>query len=230
MTTNAPHRRTRLLAAAALGATLALTLTACQDEEADASGGSASQSPGTESPQEAGGDGTAGEHGDVAEGTAPPATGGGTPEDGAGESGQEASACTPDTTELTAAPVERPINHMLLTATNTGDATCVAYHAPFLRLGDDAQAAVPRNEDSKPQSVITLAPGQTAYAAVLTSSAAMEAAGGYTATSLGVQFADAEDAAIEGMADVPLPGGDVYVDDSAQVSYWQSSLNDALTW
>ena len=122
------------------------------------------------------------------------------------------------------------INHLLLTATNTGDATCYASYAPLLRLGDEAQAVVPRNEDSKPQAVVTLAPGETAYAALLTSSAALEGDGGYTATSLGLQFADADDRPLDGLAEVQLPGGEVYVDDTAQVSYWQSSLNDALGW
>ncbi|WP_053171009.1 DUF4232 domain-containing protein [Streptomyces sp. SBT349] len=225
MTTTAQRRRTRVrAAAAALGATLALTLTACQEEDAaggtGGSGGSPAPSAGAESSPEPGGDDTAGETEDG--GTA----GGG----GRTEPEENAIPCTVDTIELAATQVERPLNHMLLTATNTGDGTCYAFHGPFLRLGDDAQAAVPRFEGSKPQAVVALAPGESAYAGVLTSSAALEAEGGYTATSLGVQFADAEDAGIEGMADVPLPGGEVYVDDSAGVSYWQTSLDAALSW
>ncbi|RKN45022.1 DUF4232 domain-containing protein [Streptomyces hoynatensis] len=245
MTANALRRRTRLLAAvAALGATFALT--ACQDEEA---GASASPSSGAHSPAEQdGGDaaggtegagdseqaGDAQEAGEGEEGTQEDgqsgsgAPGDGTSAGGAGESAEDAAPCTDANTELTVTAVERPINHLLLTVTNTGSGTCYAWYAPFLRFGD-AQASVPRIEESAPQAVVALAPGESAYAGIATSSATGEEEG-YTATSLGVQFAGADGHGAGDMTEVALPGGEVYVDAAAQVTYWQTSLDEALTW
>ncbi|WP_052847338.1 DUF4232 domain-containing protein [Streptomyces avicenniae] len=246
MNTHAPHRRTRLRAAVAvLGATLALTLTACQEDEL--SGAAPSESPTVESPQEedgggdadtagdAGGTGDTGDtgqdggtgQGDDAEEDTGVDPGQGTLEGGAGESEEDTVPCTDTTTELVATPVERPINHMLLTVTNTGSETCFAWYSPFLRF-DGAQAPVARIESSAPQSVVGLAPGETAYAAIITSDASGEAQGGYTATGLDVQFAGADGDGVGAPVAVELPGGEVYIDSAAQVTYWQTTLDQAL--
>ncbi|RMI36812.1 DUF4232 domain-containing protein [Streptomyces triticirhizae] len=206
---------------AALGATLALaTLTGCQDDELDS--GSGPESP-VETPTES-------SDGSTEEGPA----GDGAGEDGSageGESGEEPvediEPCTDATTEVTVTSVERPLNHLLLTATNTGDATCFAYSAPFLRFGE-AQAPVPPYEDSAPQSVVALDPGDVAYAAISTSSAAGEAGEGWTVDSLGVRFAGAEGEGVGGMVDVPLPDGELYVDNTALVTYWNTALDEVL--
>lgn len=244
MTTSASHRRTRLrTAVAALGATLVLaTLTACQDEEADAA---ASPSPSATTP----GEPRENDAADASEGNEEDAAGetdgsdaSDAPGDGddagetdtgqvgdGGEAGGEIAACTDATTELAVAPVERPINHLLLTVTNTGTTSCLAYHAPHLRFGE-AQSALPVSEDSQPQAVVTLAPGETAYAGIMTSNAAGEAGEGHTVTGLGVQLADRAGGGAGDLVDVPLPDGEAYVDPAAQVTYWQSSLDQALFW
>ncbi|MFI7273765.1 DUF4232 domain-containing protein [Streptomyces sp. NPDC049879] len=253
MTTSAPRRRTRLRAiAAALGATLALTLTACQDDEETGSiGETAPQSPSVQMPAdpesddeatadgaEDGGTGEAGGEapgdgageGDGAEeypGTHTP--GDGTLEGGAGESAEDTVPCTDANTQLTVTPVERPINHVLLTATNTGTETCFAWYAPYLRF-DDAQAPTPRIEDSVPQAVVGLAPGESAYAAILTSDPTGEAPDTRIATSLGVQFSGPDDQGTGDLTEVALPDGELYMDSSAQVTYWQSSPDLALIW
>lgn len=138
------------------------------------------------------------------------------------------AACTSATTKVTVVKVERPINHLLLKAKNTGTKACNAYNAPYLRFAE-AQAPTPWVEDSKPQAVITLQPGQTAYAGIGTSSP--EGTDGYTAHKLGALFADrAGNGGVGSMTDVKLPREGVYVDTSAFVTYWQSSAADALTW
>jgi len=136
--------------------------------------------------------------------------------------------CTAATTKVTVKQVDRPLNHLLLKAKNTGTKTCYAYGAPYLRF-DDGQAATGWLDDSTPQAVVTLEPGQTAYAAVGTSSPDGE--NGYQAHSLDVLFANR---AMNGSAGNPaateLPQGGVYLDDSAYVTYWQTSAADALMW
>ncbi|WP_282796113.1 DUF4232 domain-containing protein [Streptomyces sp. CC224B] len=137
-------------------------------------------------------------------------------------------ACTAATTKVTVQEVQRPLNHLLLTAKNTGTKPCYAYNAPFLRF-DGAQAATHVVEDSKPQSVITLKPGESAYAGIGTSSP--EGSEGHQAEKLGVLFSNRAMDGGAGATTYPkLPAGGVYVDSSAYVTYWQSNPADALVW
>jgi hypothetical protein len=120
--------------------------------------------------------------------------------------------------------VSRPLNHLLLTVTNTGSKNCNLIGYPAPRFGE-AQAVPPVFEASKPQAVVTLAPGESGYASVLLSSADGSGSNGYTAKSLEVYFNDGTTAARPS-----LPAKGVYVDDSLRVSYWQSTMDDALNW
>ncbi|MEU5957408.1 DUF4232 domain-containing protein [Streptomyces sp. NPDC047525] len=136
--------------------------------------------------------------------------------------------CTAATTKVTVKQVDRPLNHLLLKAKNTGTKTCYAYGAPYLRF-DEAQSATGWLEDSTPQAVVTLKPGQTAYAAIGTSSP--EGSEGRQAHELGVHFANrAMNGSVGAPAAAKLPRGGVYVDSSAYVTYWQTSASDALMW
>ncbi|MFH8492422.1 DUF4232 domain-containing protein [Streptomyces longisporoflavus] len=136
--------------------------------------------------------------------------------------------CSAATTKVTVEEVSRPINHLLLKAKNTGTKTCYAYSAPFLRFGE-AQAPTPWLEASTPQAVVTLKPGQTAYAGIGTSSP--EGSDGYQAHSLDVLFSNrAASGSVGAPAAAKLPSGGVYVDSSAFVTYWQTSAADALVW
>lgn len=137
------------------------------------------------------------------------------------------TTCTGDNTNVTVTKVTRPINYLLVTATNTGDRNCDAYYAPFLRF-DEAQSATQINEDSQPQAVVTLAPGESAYASI--------AQGGdgnpdIAATELTVSFAGRDNQGSVGAASAPLalPQGTM-IADSTSVSYWQSTMADALAW
>ncbi|MFG2828497.1 DUF4232 domain-containing protein [Streptomyces sp. NPDC048434] len=102
---------------------------------------------------------------DARPGAADPAASGKTANGGSqsthgGNSGGSSApgACTNANTKVVVSKVTRPVNHLLLTVTNTGSGTCDAYGAPVLRF-DDEQAAVQLVEDSRPQAVVTLAAG-----------------------------------------------------------------------
>ncbi|WP_030565192.1 DUF4232 domain-containing protein [Streptomyces aureocirculatus] len=136
--------------------------------------------------------------------------------------------CSAANTEVTVKKVNSPVNHLLLKATNTGGKTCFAYNAPYLRF-DDAQSATAVNRDSVPQAVVSLEPGQSAYAGILTSTP--QGTHGYQARDLGVSFANrAWTGSVGGSKDLKLPGGGVYLDSSAAVTYWQPNAAAALAW
>jgi hypothetical protein len=146
-------------------------------------------------------------------------------------SGSDASpvACTAANTKIVVTSVSRPINHLLVTATNTGKVPCFAYHAPFLRF-DAAQAPVPVVDASVPQAVVTLEPGESAYAGVMTAAATGEGEGGRTARKVTVTLAARSGDAGPGSSTVTLPSGGVYVDSTHTVTYWQQEMDQALAW
>ncbi|TRV73883.1 DUF4232 domain-containing protein [Streptomyces sp. 130] len=141
---------------------------------------------------------------------------------------KSAVACTGANTKVTVSKVSRPINHLLLTATNTGDRPCYAYHAPMLRF-DGAQAVFQVLGSSKPQAVVTLAPGQSAYAAIgLTGEPNGQEP--HESKRLGVTFADGDNGPLNGSAtELALPAG-TYWDDNGFVTYWQSEMDQALAY
>ncbi|WP_405937394.1 DUF4232 domain-containing protein [Streptomyces sp. NBC_00726] len=136
--------------------------------------------------------------------------------------------CTGANTKVTVTKVTRPVNHLLLTVTNTGDRTCYAYHAPMLRF-DGAQAVFRVLQDSKPQAVVTLDPGESAYAGIgLTGEP--NGRKPYPSKHLGVTFADRNDGPINSAStELTLPAG-TYWDDNGFVTYWQSEMSDALVY
>ncbi|MFF3639507.1 DUF4232 domain-containing protein [Streptomyces sp. NPDC002564] len=155
-----------------------------------------------------------------------------TPEPSAGRSADAGRTvtCTAATTKVTVTKVTRPLNHLLITATNTGSKPCYAYNAPYLRF-DDAQASAAVDRDSVPQAVVTLEPGRSAYAGVRTSAADGSGTHGRTAHRLRVHFANrAMDGSVGAPADLKLPAGGVYVDSSVTTTYWQATREDALSW
>ncbi|MFH9176010.1 DUF4232 domain-containing protein [Streptomyces albogriseolus] len=239
--------RLQLLAAAGV-AVASLALTACQDgtgtrdEGASASqpvasapSGASSQAP-EESPSGSGGNGS----------TANGSTGSGGDASGSGDSGSKGSSagtsggsddapatfnpCNGANTSVTAAPVSRPVNHMLITVKNTGAKNCDLTYYPVLRF-DEMQWVPQPVEDSKPQAVVTLAPGESAYAGVLLSAADGSGSGGTTGKKLTVGFQARTPNSDGGPAAIPsLPAKGVYYDSSLTVTYWQSSMDDALAY
>ncbi|MET7988586.1 DUF4232 domain-containing protein [Streptomyces sp. NPDC005281] len=130
-------------------------------------------------------------------------------------------ACDGSDTRTTATVVSRPLNHLLLTVTNTGTRNCDLTGYPMPRFGE-AQAVPPVAEETHPQAVVTLAPGESGYAGVLLSSADGSGGNGYTAKTLEINFDRGRSTA------AALPAKGVYVDDRLTVTYWQQTLDAAL--
>ncbi|MFI1330584.1 DUF4232 domain-containing protein [Streptomyces sp. NPDC020845] len=214
--------RTRLLTATAAAAIAALSLTACSDgsgesDEGSSAGGSpAGSSIGSSSRSSSGSSSGSSPGKDVSSG-------------GAGASGNKAVACKSSSIKTVASPVNRPVNHMLLTVTNTGSVPCDLYGYPAARFGE-AQSVPPVDEDSKPQAVVTLAPGESGYAAVNLSATDGSGTNGHTVKSLAVTFQDRAGKNTSWVAHPSLPAEGVYVDDSLSVTYWQQSMDNALSW
>lgn len=207
--------RTRI-AAAALSATAALTLTACggggDDPKSDsaASADTAPPAKDEEAAAEANGGSAAGSS-DKGKSAAP-------------------GVCASGTVKVEVKAVSTPVNHLLVVATNTSKSACTAHGYPFLRFDQD-QATTPVIDKSRPQAPVTLAPGKSAYAGIVTSAADGSGGTGRKAKKLAVSFQGPGDGSSVGdKVDAPLPGGSVHVDDQAQGTYWQSSQAAALKW
>ncbi|MFJ1996966.1 DUF4232 domain-containing protein [Streptomyces asiaticus] len=148
-----------------------------------------------------------------------------TQKSGGGSESEPVGDCDINKTAITVQNVKSPVNHMLLRATNKAGVDCKLVGYPGLKFGASAQAATPVNEDSKPQAVVMLAPGESAYAGITTSAADGSGAEGGKVDSLEVFIDGSEDP-----KPVELPGGSVYVDSAAKVTYWQTDAQTALTW
>ncbi|MFI9584834.1 DUF4232 domain-containing protein [Streptomyces sp. NPDC052236] len=252
------NSRIRSTAIAATALLAALSLTACGSDEDVKTSGVAASSPiapatsvpageqsspaatdQTEQPASSGGNaktgssGTSGGNGGTSTsgGSSGSSTSGGSAKNSGGgakaDTGPVTTTCTGGNTTVKVTQVNRPINHLLLTVTNTGSKACNAYHAPFVGF-DNAQSATHILEDSKPQAVVTLSPGQSAYAAIGLSAA--DGGNVRTAKRLTVHFAPASNSGSTGPgAGLALPAGTT-IDDKAFVTYWQSDMSDALTY
>ncbi|MEU8735434.1 DUF4232 domain-containing protein [Streptomyces tendae] len=234
--------RTRLFAATTV-ALAALSLTACEGDELTGSPAPDSANSATadvNNAQPAGsakGDtgksgsnssnGSAGNDNASGSGSgADAATGTGADERSDGSDGSDADVpgeCSASDVRITAANAPRPINHLLLTATNTGSKTCALPQYPAARFGE-AQSVPPVAESSKPQSLTTLAPGESGYAGVRLSSGDGSGENGYETNTLTIPFEDGS------IATVKLPAGGVYVDTALTVTYWQTDASNALEY
>ncbi|MCX4907374.1 DUF4232 domain-containing protein [Streptomyces sp. NBC_00878] len=245
--------RTRLLAATTI-TLAALSLTACNNgddlQDKGSSKGAATSTPsasensaGKAKEEAATGGGKADSAGSSNGSTGSKGSSGGTGSTGSKDSGSKGSGttgsgttgsgsdsaklnpCDASNSKTTATTVSRPLNHLLLTVTNTGSKNCDLVGYPIVRF-TDAQSVPPVFEESKPQAVVTLAPGESGYAGVRLSAADDSGSNGYMAKTLKVLFNN------DGInsATPPLPAKGVYIDDKLTVTYWQQRMDDALTW
>ncbi|WP_330338783.1 DUF4232 domain-containing protein [Streptomyces sp. NBC_00557] len=231
--------RARLVAAAATAVLAALSLTACEDgtgvhaSDAPTPATATPNSPTTAPSSAAPSSGSSGA------GSSSPQAGGttGTARPAAGASASKARVpsgkpvtCEGANTRTVAAPLNRPVNHMLLTVTNTGSVPCYLYGYPAVRFGE-AQAVPPVIEASQPQAVVALGPGESGYASVNLSATDGSGTNGHTVNSLTVSFHGRSGNESVGTSAHPsLPAKGVYVDDSLKVTYWQQSMDDAVQW
>ncbi|MFF9146052.1 DUF4232 domain-containing protein [Streptomyces sp. NPDC014861] len=130
--------------------------------------------------------------------------------------------CTAADVKVVASKVTRPINHLALTITNTGGRRCDAMGAPLVGF-DESQAPIRIVEESKPQAVVTLLPGESAYASLILTGEPGGDTHGTTVRTIKVNLTT------DSMETVAAPKG-TYVDDGAAVSYWQRELEDALQY
>ncbi|WP_191877291.1 DUF4232 domain-containing protein [Streptomyces filipinensis] len=138
--------------------------------------------------------------------------------------------CNGSNTKVTATPVSRPLNHLLLTATNTSGKRCDLLYWPTPRF-DDAQWAPEVIKDSEPQAVVSLAPGESGYAGVRLSAADGSGEHGSTAHKLEVFFLGRTPDTDGGPSAHPsLPAKGVYYDSTLAMTYWQRDRSDALSW
>ncbi|MEV5901197.1 DUF4232 domain-containing protein [Streptomyces sp. NPDC052127] len=138
--------------------------------------------------------------------------------------------CNGSNTKVTAQPVARPLNHMLLTVTNTGSKTCDLTYYPVVRF-DEMQWVPQGAKETQPQAVTTLAPGESGYAGVLLSAADGSGDGGQTARKLTIAFQGYTPNSDGGASATPsLPAKGVYYDSSLAVTFWQQDMDDALSW
>ncbi|MFF4505432.1 DUF4232 domain-containing protein [Streptomyces sp. NPDC001401] len=235
--------RTRLVGAAATVVLAALSLTACNNGTGvKAEGASAATTPtansssstpsASASPSSSSSSSSSSAAGSGS--SAPKATGAthisASKASGGSTSSSKPVTCEGSNTKTVAAPLTRPVNHMLLTVTNTGSRTCFLYGYPAVQFGQ-AQSVPPVIEDSQPQAVVTLEPGQSGYAAISLSATDGSGSDGYTSKSLSVYFYGRSMSGSVGKGAHPsLPAKGVYVDDSLKVTYWQQSMDDAVNW
>ena len=238
-------RKSRIRLFAATGAALAaMALTACQDGTGTQDEGA--PQPAATAPANAASDKTADRTADTAKSDTASnehsRNGGGA--DGTGKDGAESTgsgsgsdagpearvACNGSHTTVTAQPVPRPLNHMLITVKNTGSKPCDLTYYPVLRF-DEMQWVPQPVEASKPQSVVGIDPGESAYAGVLLASADGSGDGGTTGHKLTVGFQGPTPNSSGGPSATPsLPAKGVYYDSTLAVTYWQQSMDDALTY
>ncbi|WP_405865220.1 DUF4232 domain-containing protein [Streptomyces sp. NBC_01515] len=227
------RRRTALLTAT-LVAAASLALTACGTDRDSAAENTPTVAAdngisSTATPKTDAGDTRAAASGTDASVTSKSGSGSTTAKGSTGAKGATSSivTCTGANTKVTAQTVSRPLNHLLLTVKNTGSKTCYLYGYPALRF-TDAQAVPPVDEDTQPQSVTTLRPGQSGYAGVLLSAADGSGSGGYTAKTLSVIFQNRALDFVGSGVKVALPSKGVYIDSSLTTTYWLTNPSDAL--
>ncbi|MEU0333991.1 DUF4232 domain-containing protein [Streptomyces sp. NPDC006193] len=241
-------RHIRLLAATGTAVT-ALALTACGNGTGTYDEGASHPTPATGTEQTAGTEKTQGAGSATGGGTAagapvsrtraPGSSAAPAAQPGAAQAGRSAQGahtgaavvlCNGANTTVTAEPLQRPLNHMLITVKNTGGTTCQLPYYPVLRF-DQMQWAPQADEATKPQAVVALAPGESGYAGVLLSSADGSGTGGTTGRKLTVGFQGLTPNSSGGPSALPaLPAKGVYYDSSLKVTYWQQDLDDVISW
>ncbi|MGJ5825825.1 DUF4232 domain-containing protein [Streptomyces ossamyceticus] len=138
--------------------------------------------------------------------------------------------CNGANTAVTMKPVARPLNHMLITVKNTGTKVCDLFYYPTVRF-DQVQWAPRVMEESQPQAVVTLAPGESGYAGVLLSAADGSGENGTTAKKATIRFQGSKPGSNGGAVASPaLPAQGVHYDSTLAVTYWQSTIDDALMY
>jgi hypothetical protein len=137
--------------------------------------------------------------------------------------------CSTDMLSFSIQALREPINHVMIAAKNTTQVPCHLNKFPLLRTFQAEKTAIGAADATKPASVILLAPGATAYAGVMTSSADGSGTAGKSVAALVLQLQPNDSAAggVGRPTSVPMPATAQYVDSSAVVTYWESDMQSA---
>ncbi|MEU1086698.1 DUF4232 domain-containing protein [Streptomyces sp. NPDC005892] len=148
---------------------------------------------------------------------------------GSDDDAPDSPVCDGSNTKVRASILSRPVNHVLLTVTNTGSTACDAFSYPGVGYAG-AQSVMDYVRDSVPQAVVSLEPGQSAYASVRTASADGSGEGGVGVNAFTVDFQDAS-GSFENSTQVTVSlGKEVWVDSSAAVTYWLTDFEAATSY
>ncbi|RFU87108.1 DUF4232 domain-containing protein [Streptomyces triticagri] len=82
-----------------------------------------------------------------------------------------APVCTNAMTDLSVAPAPRPVNHQLITLTNTGERSCTVLIHPTVSFGPDLDGTARGLTDGSHPTRFTVGPGDSVYAGLQTSPA-----------------------------------------------------------
>ncbi|GAA3507422.1 DUF4232 domain-containing protein [Streptomyces showdoensis] len=161
----------------------------------------------------------------------PPATGSGdgaSRGDAGGGDGSEIPLCTMRDLSFSATNYDakgEPVRHILLVAVNTGSKKCDIQGAPEVTLGN-AKGPAPVKRETDPGEVLTLAPGQKAYAGLLATGGRMDT---YDVRSLtlGLGSPGGESEPEKPVA-VRMPVASFPADDGQRVTYWAGTEGLAM--
>ncbi|MGI5349927.1 DUF4232 domain-containing protein [Streptomyces sp. CA-250714] len=211
--------RTAGLIAVAAAATFSLT--ACQDDGGKDNDAGSSPSAGASKNPEAKNSGSTGNGGNDGN----RAGGGTSPQTEATTAGANTSTCTVGKVSIRLQHTGGSAPVILLKATNNGSTRCDLYGHPFVGY-PNAQAPI-QTGGGKPQSVISLQPGRSAYAAL-----SLEKGNGgnmHREKQLTVQLADRSLHATGATAKVNAPtGAGLALSDNSTVTYWKNTLEEAM--
>ncbi|MGW0907310.1 DUF4232 domain-containing protein [Streptomyces sp. NPDC002853] len=204
-------RSTRAALAVAALAALSLSLTACGGDDGTASGSGGSSGSGG-----AGGEasGTGKASGTASSGPRSPAPAA----DG---------DCTPRTAEISMEDTGGTAPVVLLKITNNGGKACAVLGAPVVS-DPTAGKNLPVARNTRPRSVVRLAPDRSAYAAI--NLASIDADRTHRSKTLGVTLVAKGGKATDGRVTVNSPGAaGLLLDAGSRVTYWQNNLEDAMS-
>ncbi|MEV0113452.1 DUF4232 domain-containing protein [Streptomyces sp. NPDC050844] len=210
-------RKNTAVALAAVAA-LSISLTACNSDGGDGDGDDGKASGSSSSV------GTS-DSSDSAKNTSGSTVGGSSVGGEAAPAG--ADDCTLATSKIAMQETGGSAPAVLLKITNNGDKRCSVFGAPFIS-DPTAGKNLPVAEDTRPQSVVSVEPNQSAYAAI--GLAAKESGDTHRTKTFNVTLATKDGKGTDGHASVGSPGpAGLLLDSSSQVTYWQSTSEDALT-
>ncbi|CDR07471.1 DUF4232 domain-containing protein [Streptomyces iranensis] len=144
---------------------------------------------------------------------------------GEADSGVKRSACTVGKVAVSLQETGGSAPVILLKASNNGSTRCDLYGYPFVGF-PDAQSSIPAG-GRKPQSVISLEPGKSAYAAL----GLEEGNGGnmHREKQLTVELADRNLQGTGETAEINAPGeAGLAISDNSTVSYWNNTVEEVL--